>query len=94
MKNKNKLIANITPTIHLFADHRNYILITRNNTAQPMKDGYHTYFQTIAGVFNEIFTYKVKAKLANDTDKTVEEMLEIIKNTTKEIQGLIDAFID
>jgi hypothetical protein len=86
------LIANFSPTVHLYADKRNYILIIRENVSQLMKNGYHTYFSSLSGVFKEIFEYKVRANLANGLDKDAKEMIKIIDDTRKYVLDLIEPY--
>jgi hypothetical protein len=89
---KYKLIANLFPTVHLFADNRNYVLVVRENTKQEMRNGYHTYSQTLADVFEEVFTFHVRDNLANGLDKTGAEMVEIIKTTRQQIHDLMKPY--
>lgn len=87
-----ELIANISPTVHLYADKRNYVLIIRDNTKQLMRNGYHTYFSSLSEVFEEIFDYSVKINLANGLDKSMNEMIEIINQTRKQVLDIISPY--
>jgi hypothetical protein len=89
---ENKLIANLFPTIHLFGDERNYVLVIRKDTGQSMRNGYHMYFSSLSSVFAELFEHQVRANLANGLDKTATEMVEIINNTRKQVLDLLTPF--
>jgi len=87
---ENKLIANLFPTVHLFGDERNYILVIRKDTKQRISNGYHMYFSSLSSVFKELFEHQVRNNLANGLNKTVDEMLEVINSTRKQILALLD----
>ncbi|MCX6717757.1 MAG: hypothetical protein NTU76_03745 [Candidatus Taylorbacteria bacterium] len=88
----NKLIANLFPTVHLFGDERNYVLIIRKDVRQSMRNGYHLYFTSLSSVFAELFEHQVRTNLADNRNKTVEEMIENINNTRKQILDLLAPF--
>ncbi|MDO8600551.1 MAG: hypothetical protein Q7R73_02945 [bacterium] len=89
-----KLIAHITPTISLFADDRQYVLVIRENKKQTIVRGYHTYFLTIGECFEEVVTHMTRKNLADGKDKTLKEMVSIIENTSKEVRTLFRAIED
>lgn len=88
----NKLISNLFPTVHLFGDERNYVLIIRKDVRQSMRNGYHMYFTSLSSVFVELFEHQVRANLADNMNKTVEEMIISINNTRKQILDLLAPF--
>lgn len=87
-----KLVTNLLPTVHLFADDRQYVLVIRRSEKQSMRNGYHSYFQTLSEVFEELFNYKVRDSMADGSDKTIEEMIVIIKNTKITILEIMKPF--
>lgn len=89
---KYKLIAHITPTISLFADIRQYILIIRENPRQEIRNGYHTYHSTIGAVFEEILTYTTKLNLADGKNKTIEDIASIMEEIIKDTRILFRSF--
>lgn len=89
-----KLISHLTPTVTLLSDELNYILIIRSSTTQQLRNGRHYYFRSIEGVFSELLEYKLRYGLADGQDKTVKEMLALIKTTRREIKEIIKPFED
>jgi hypothetical protein len=89
---ENKLIANLFPTIHLFGEDRNYVLVIRKHTKQRMSNGYQMYFSSLSSVFVELFEFQVRARLSNGLNKSVEEMIKTINSTRKEILDLMKPF--
>lgn len=87
-----KLIGNLSPIIHLYADERNYVLIIRKSAKQEMRNGHHMYFLSLSRLFAELFEHQVRANLANDLDKSADEMIEIINSTRKQILDLIEPY--
>ncbi len=87
-----KLIAHITPTISLLADDRQYILVIKSNSAQNIKNGYHTYHRTIGDCFEEILSHKIKLNLADEKNKTMKDIAIIVENTAQEIRKLFKPF--
>ena len=94
MRNKSihQLIAHLTPLVSIYADDLNYILIIRKDTEQAIKNGKHTYHSSLSDVFDELLSLKILKNLANNQNKTLVEMIEIINNTRKEIKSLIQPF--
>lgn len=89
-----KLIAHITPTISLLADDRQYILVIRANPTQAIKNGYHTYHQTIGACFEEILSHVTRSNLSNDRDKSMKEIAETMEKTVQEIRRIFKPFED
>lgn len=89
-----KLIAHITPTISLFADTRQYILVIRANPTQAIKNGYHTYHPTIGACFEEILDHMIRLNLASGRDKTMEKVATIVEKTVQEIRKIFKPFED
>ncbi len=89
-----KLIAHITPTISIFADDRQYILMVRSNPTQAIKNGYHTYHRTIGDCFEEILSHTTILNLADGKDKTMKEIAVVMEKTVKEIREIFRPFED
>jgi len=84
-----KLIINLSETIHVFGDERNYILIIRKDAKQAMRNGFTMYFQSLEAMFQELFTYQLKYNLADGLNKSAADMLKIITDTRKYIMDVI-----
>lgn len=87
-----KLIAHLTPVISLFADDRQYILVIRDNPAQAINNGAHSYYQTIGLCFEEILSHMTKSNLADGKDKTLKDMAAIMEKTIQEVRTLFKPF--
>ena len=87
-----KLISNLFPTVHLYADGRNYILIIRKDVRQAIRNGHHMYFSSLSSTFATLFEFQVRANLSNGLNKSATEMIEIIESTRKEILDLLEPF--
>jgi hypothetical protein len=91
-KQKIQLVIHLDPLTSIYADKLNYILITKTNFNQALKNGYHQYFRSLADLFDELFEHRLINTLADGQDKTISEMLEIINKTRKETKELIRPF--
>ncbi|MSR88002.1 MAG: hypothetical protein EXS69_02485 [Candidatus Zambryskibacteria bacterium] len=89
---EHKLIANLTPVASLWADGLNYILVIRSHPAQLIKNGRPSYHSTLEACFQYYFEYQLRFNLADGKDKTIEQILEIIKTTRMEIKQIISPF--
>ena len=87
-----KLIAHITPTISVFADRYQYVLVIRGNPAQAIRNGNHSYHQTIGACFEEILDHSVRSNLADGKDKNMKEIASIVEKTAKEIREIFRPF--
>lgn len=90
----NKLIAHLDATTSLFADGYNYILVLKDNPNQLVKNAQQHFFGTLAECFDEFFAHKLKSNLADDRDKNISEILDIINTTRREVKDLIRPFED
>ena len=89
-----KLIAHITPTISIFADDCQYILVVRSNPNQSIKNGYHTYHRNIRDCFEEILSHMARFNLADGKNKSMKEITNIIESTVQEIIKIFKPFED
>lgn len=89
-----KLIAHITPTISLFADRYQYILVVKASSSQAIKNGHHTYHQTIEACFEELLSHVTRSNLGDDRNKTMQEIAGVIKRTVEEIRRIFKPFED
>ncbi len=89
-----KLIAQITPTIILLADPRQYVLVIKASPTQAIRNGYHTYHTNIGSCFEKIMTHTTRSNLATGEDKTLKEIASIVKSTTQDIRELFKSFED
>lgn len=89
---KIQLITNISPTISIYADELNYILIMKNNPKQALKNARHSYHRSLRDLFEDLFELEVRRELANNQEKTIDEMVMIIRRTKRQIQDLIRPF--
>lgn len=87
-----KLIVNISPTVSLFADELQYIVVFKANPTQLIRNGHHTYHRTLGDAFEDILSYQVKLNLADDRDKSMKEIANIIESTIQEIKALFKPF--
>ncbi len=87
-----KLISHLTPTVSMFADNHQYILIVKNNSSQPLKRGHHMYFISLTGCLQEFVNRQIRSALANGADKTVSDMVRIIQKTRHEVLNLLKPF--
>jgi len=86
------LIGNLSDTMQLYADERNYILLIKKDKNQAKRNGYYLYFQSLESVFQYIFEYQVKCNLANNIDKDIKDAIKIINNTRDYIKSIIGPF--
>lgn len=84
-----KLVVKINQEISIFSDRNQYMVKICKNTKPE-----YSYFPTLDMCFQEIFDYFCKAKLANDKDKEMKEVAEIIWNTRKEILEILKPFAE
>ncbi len=89
-----KLISHLTPTVALLADDLNYVLIIRNNPNQLLGNGRHYFLRSLEDCFRELLEYKIRYGLGDGQDKTVEQMLEVIQTTRREMKEIIKPFED
>jgi hypothetical protein len=87
-----RLVSHLAPGISIFADEWNYILLTKENGIGAKKNGHRQYFGTIADCFQAIWDFKVKTALADNQDKTLEDILKILKATREEMRELMKPF--
>lgn len=86
------LIGNLSDTMQLCADERNYILVIKKDKDQAKRNGYYLYFQSLESVFQYLFEYQIKYNLANNIDKDIKDAIKIMNDTRDYIKNIISPF--
>lgn len=89
-----KLITRINEKISIWANTHQYVVRIKKNPNQREKHGEIWYLPTLDSCFTEIFDYLCKERLADDRNKNLKEIAEIILETKKEILKILEPFVN
>lgn len=79
--------------LEIRADVYNYILYVFNIKESEDNGCAHIWFYgTLDGLFEDLFEYLTKVRLATGKNKSMEKIVEIIEKTRKEILGIMEPF--
>lgn len=89
-----KLIIKINEGISIFADERQYIVKIKTTPEQRFDKQETWYLSTLDMCFQEIFDYLCKKRLADNKNKTLAEVREILIETKREILEIMRPFTE
>ena len=89
-----KLITKINEEITIFADEHQYIVKVKTRPNQRVDKQVTWYFPTLDMCFQEIFDYLCKKRLADNENKTLNEVRNTILETKREILEIMEPFVD
>lgn len=89
-----KLITKINEEVSIFADEHQYVVKIKTTPNQRLDKQITGYFPTLDICFQEIFEYLCKKRLADNENKTLKEVRDIILRTKREIFEIMKPFVE